>query len=250
MNSPLTLLGLAATLALSSCTVTLKTSSHEMEDETGTPAVAPAPEAPAAPKKSAKQDRDEDRPGLERSVELARRDLQIAEYEASMALESARWAVEGAEAKLEAARERLERFGALEVEIEVAQSEMGVDRAEDRLVRDQQDLQGILDIYAEEEEARSRDEIIRRHRMQVRFAERSLDLARRNHALKVEHELPAKQRELERAVKEADQALDAAADRLNKQELENERDLLRKRGALEDAERKLAKQERGEGSDA
>ena len=71
------------------------------------------------------------------------------------------------------------------------------------------------------------------------FAERGLEMAERAHALKVEHELPARQRELERAMREADQALDAAHDRRSKQELVNQRDLLRKRGALEDAERKL-----------
>ncbi len=183
--------------------------------------------------------REAQRPQLERAVELARRDLQIAEYEASMALEAAGWAVEAADAKLAVATERLERFGALERDHQEEESQMGVDRAEDRLVREQQDLQGILDIYAEETEARSRDEIIRRHRQSVMFAERGLEMAERAHALKVEHELPARQRELERAVREADQALDAAHDRRSKQELVNQRDLLRKRGALEDAERKL-----------
>ena len=183
--------------------------------------------------------REAQRPQLERAVELARRDLQIAEYEASMALEAAGWAVEAADAKLAVATERLERFGALERDHQEEESQMGVDRAEDRLVREQQDLQGILDIYAEETEARSRDEIIRRHRQSVMFAERGLEMAERAHGLKVEHELPARQLELERAVREADQALDAAHDRRSKQELVNQRDLLRKRGALEDAERKL-----------
>ena len=188
--------------------------------------------------------RESQRPELELAVELARRDLQIAEYEASMALDAAGWAVEAADAKLAVATERLERFGALERDHQEEESQMGVDRAEDRLVREQQDLQGILDIYAEETEARSRDEIIRRHRQSVMFAERGLEMAERAHALKVEHELPARHRELERAVREADQALDAAHDRRSKQELVNQRDLLRKRGALEDAERKLDELER------
>lgn len=221
---------------LASCTVSVKTTA-DLPEPTPAEVEAPAEEAPPAAESRRKEAEAARKAAMaEREVRHAHTDLELAELEAALSLESARVAVESAEAKLVAARERLERFEALEVEHLTEQTRMGVDRAEDRLIGEQQDLQGILDIYAEEQEARSRDEIIRRHRMSVQFAERGLESARRAHALQVEHELPARMRELERAVAEAEQALVAARGRLAKQELSNKRDLERKRDAVEDAE--------------
>jgi hypothetical protein len=245
MRSPLALVFALSPLLLASCTVSVKTTADLPEPAPTEAAGSPVEGAPAPTEGAADSERKEAEAArkaavAEREVRHARMELELAELEAALSMQSARAAVESAEVKLMAARERVERFEGIEVEHLTEQTRMGVDRAEDRLIGEQQDLQGILDIYAEEQEARSRDEIIRRHRMSVLFAERGLEGARRAHALQVEHELPARMRELERGVVEAEQGLEAARGRLRKQELQNERDLDRKRAALEDAEWKQA----------
>lgn len=119
--------------------------------------------------------------GAERKVELVKLEQAIAEMKQAEDAERARDGVEAKEHAAEAAERALalyEEFGgpgAIEAAV------LAVDRARSRLVSEQQDLEGILRIYAEEEEATAKDEIIRRHRVAVEFAERGLAAAEKGH---------------------------------------------------------------------
>ncbi len=117
--------------------------------------------------------------GAERKVELAELGLAIAEAQAEENLGRARLAQEEKAHALEAAERALALYEEYEAPAALAAAELERDQAENRRVEAQADLEGILRIYAEEPEARSKEEIIRRHRVHVAFAERALEAASR-----------------------------------------------------------------------
>ncbi len=187
----------------------------------------------------------------ERAMHHAQTDLELAKLGEWLARKDAEIALHGAEVALVQATKKRERFAELERAQEEEVARMALDRSAERLIGAQQDLQGILDIYEQEEEARSRDEIIRRHRMSVAFAERGKLLSASRLRVVLEHELPGKEFALEQARVRASQALEALQHKRGRFDLEQEQKMRRKheaiaeaRYALEAARRKLRRAQR------
>jgi hypothetical protein len=125
----------------------------------------------------------------------------------------------------------------------IGEAELSADRARSRLVSEQQDLQGILRIYAEEEEARSKDEIIRRHEVAVTFAERAVEAAVRRVA-KAKSEVGATLRQKSWASEKAGRELELAARAVKRAKLSAELAALKARDALTGAQEDVAEAER------
>ncbi|MDA1267169.1 MAG: hypothetical protein O2816_18975 [Planctomycetota bacterium] len=110
----------------------------------------------------------------ERSVRRAGLELALAESKNDEEALRARIAIDEKARALDFAQRELEICEALEVPAALEAAQLSVDRAESRLISEKQDLEGILRIYAEEEEATAKNEIIRRHEVSVEFAEREV----------------------------------------------------------------------------
>jgi len=121
----------------------------------------------------------------------------------------------------------------------IAEAELGADRARSRLVSEQQDLLGILRIYAEEEEARSKDEIIRRHEVAVDFAERAVEAAERRVA-RAKAEVEATLLQKSWASEKAGREVELAARALERAKLSAQLTLLKARDGLTDAQEDVA----------
>lgn len=185
----------------------------------------------------------------DRKLERAKLKLEIAEMSVAMDLERAALSLEDKRAALAKAKIDLDIYKDFDGAASVASAQQSVARAKSRLVSQKQDLEGILRIYAEEEEATAKDEIIRRHVVSVEFAEK--DVERTEKALqaatvKFEVETDAKEWAVDKAAKEA-----ALAERgIEKAQLAAKLSIMEAKDAvasaeeaLEAARRKLAKKE-------
>jgi len=213
-------------LALASCTSSPKAD------------VAPdqASTATEAPKDEAK-----DLSGLQNKVDYAHRELRIAELEMAARLTRAQQAVVKADHALMLATEEFETFKALEIPNEEAQAKLRVDRADHSRIMAQQSNDELIRMFAKEGEASSEDSVLQKVARELDFANRGLAQAQRAKSMKLDIEVPRKQRKLEWAKSQAEQARDAARSDLEKTRLSIELDLLRKRHAVEAAEKALAK---------
>lgn len=175
----------------------------------------------------------------EAAVHNAHMSLDLAAIGERLAQETRNEALRAAEVALAQATEKVTRFRELQRAEEEEVARMALDRAAERLIGAQQDLQGILDIYEQEEEARSRDEIIRRHRMSVVFAERGQALSAARLEMLLEHEFPAKELVLEETRIRAEQALEGLRRQEERIELEREQKQHKLHVALVSAEHAL-----------
>ncbi len=177
--------------------------------------VTPAPpEDPAASESAAAlkaQSEDEDFDKLAREFEILQRGLDEArlalELEASNSdalLQKAQREVQKAERAVIVARGKWAHFRDVESVLELSKSKLNVDRAVSRLEAQRQDLIGILAIYEGEEEALAKDEIIRRNRKSVEFAEKALEQARLAAQMTNEFVVPQKNEALQWALQMAE----------------------------------------------
>lgn len=197
----------------------------------GEPAT-PAPKAEEPTELAAEiEDQKADIAAKERDLARANLKLEAGKAQAAIDLAAADLEVEKTTRELADAKTALERFNALGTPIQRAESQLEVDRAERRLVEARQDLAGILDIYEEEVEARSKDEVIQRHESRVAFAERELELAKQQAELDRQVELAKKKADLEWGIQEAAAAFEQA---------KKERDQARTEARLEELERQDA----------
>lgn len=141
----------------------------------------------SAPKAKPDESSKVDLKDLEKAVRMTQRKAAQAEMELELARLKAIDEVSAAELahadkkrSQDAAFRGLHLFTKFEAPEAIADAQLALDRAENGLISDRQDLEGILNIYAEETEARSKDEIIRRHRIAVSFSERRVDAATKN----------------------------------------------------------------------
>ena len=133
-------------------------------------------------------------------LELARLVNQGSELGVVESLRAAR-------AKLQETQSAMERFDGAERPLQIREAALKVGEAKERLIVGEENLLGILALYAEETEARSMEEIIRRHRAQVETAKERVEIATQKRVVLVKHTLPAKMREKAEAVRSAEAGL-------------------------------------------
>ncbi|MBL4771512.1 MAG: hypothetical protein JKY61_10315 [Planctomycetes bacterium] len=169
---------------------------------------------------------------LERELEETRLKLEIAELDTANDLAGARRDLLEADRDVEVARGKWAHFRDAESVLDLAKAQLGVERAISRLESKRQDLQGIIEIYEGEEEARAKDEIIRRNRKGVEFAQKALDQARMEARLVAEFEVPQELESLQWALGAAEAAKVVAQDEFKLAESKARLSLLRARNQL------------------
>ncbi len=115
---------------------------------------------------------------LQRGLDEARLAHELEGGNSDTLLQKAQREMQKAERAVVVARGKWAHFRDVESLLELSKSKLSVDRAVSRLEAQRQDLIGILAIYEGEEEALAKDEIIRRNRKSVEFAEKALEQAR------------------------------------------------------------------------
>ncbi|MCP3916983.1 MAG: hypothetical protein GY711_15650 [bacterium] len=172
-----------------------------------------------------------------REVEAARRErgyakteIELAEMKRETELAAGESAVQGAERELAKAERALVAFE-LSAEASRLEVELALERAANSLEVAETDLAGILDIYAEEKEARAREEIIRRHRASVAFAKRRVEIAEIQKRKKLDHDLPIERDGLRWASDKAQIALAKAKAELKHTQLASDLEVTRKTDA-------------------
>jgi len=187
---------------------------------------------------------------LERALEAAHRKAALADLDRAVgdlrAEEELRRAVLGREDKehaAEAAERDLGLYEEFEAPASIAAAVLAVDRSRSRLISERQDLEGILRIYAEEEEAQAKDEIIRRHRVAVEFAERGLQAAEEAHE-KTQAEVAAGKDKRRWALEKAGREADLAGMAVDRAELGVQVAKLKAEDALAKAEAEVAEAKR------
>lgn len=153
-------------------------------------------------------------------------------------LESTR-KVRSAERDVFIARDALSSYREVESETERETVQIQVDQAFSRLEAERADLDGILEIYRDEEEARAKDEIIRRHKKSLEFAERQLELARSKARLVLEFGVPRKTEKLEWALEKAEADLAAVEQAAERVELKGRLAVTRKESTVKNTASKL-----------
>ena len=214
----------------------------------------PAGESKSSPAKAADEAAKKERKLDELRFELegARVALQVAELEAAADALGAAEDLEDARRELEEAERALKRFSEVKMPHSIAEGQLGIERSMQRLSESRQELAQMEAMYAADPNLdatgqATRDMVLERHRKQVEFSERGLDLARAEYADEVGAELPLEQRKLEVELAEARRALRKAETAAKKQALEGARDLAEARRGVSEAERELAEAEKGEG---
>lgn len=177
-----------------------------------TPSTAPADAGQAAP-----QDRDNAKKARQREQKLARlrRDLEMARLrrtKAQLVLANAEAAFEQtvakAESELAIAREKLRIFDEFRQPNRVARAELDLQRAEDRMQNDTEELQQLEIMYSDEQLAdQTKEIVIDRAKRQLQRTQRDLELRRQELRTLVEVTLPLEREELELQVTQKEHAL-------------------------------------------
>ena len=178
----------------------------------------------------------------ESELHVARLEFDLGESKAASSLASAHHSVEEARLDLGIAERALAAFVEIEMPMKLARVELRLDRSGQSVVEAKQNLEGMLQIYDDEVEARSKDEILMRSERRLAFAERELALANQRATFDRENEIPNERRKFERAVNKAAHKLQKAEDSLGQGRLQQEIDSLGRRDDLAEINKELKKQ--------
>ncbi len=179
----------------------------------------------------------------EQKIELAELRVEQARVEAEQGGAEARVGLELAQRKLAAARQKLTVFEATHRAIRLEEARLELDRAIGRAADAAAELGELEAMYAEEEFAeKTKELVITRGRRNLEHAQRGVAIGEGKFEKLQRDELPAEERELERAVVEAEGKLEAARLALRIAELKG-------RVAVAEAETKLDEARKGETDD-
>ncbi|MFT7679874.1 MAG: hypothetical protein ACI8QC_003879 [Planctomycetota bacterium] len=181
---------------------------------------------------------------LVRDLETAEIDLRLSTLKAEAEHQAAARKVAAAQRTEATAAAALGSYRELESVHESETVRIRLDRAKSRLTSAQEDLVGILDIYGDEQEARAKDAIIRRHREGVAFSEREVAQARAQARLVEEFKVPAKREALEWALAQAKSSTGVAQRAWELAELSGGLAVKRKENELKDMRTKIEKARR------
>ena len=201
-----------------------------------TQSAAPSQEVEAKPA----DDKKKEIAAKTRQLEHARLELKIERQKLAAAARKAQDGVEEAEFDLKHATSALDHHAKVELPLALEQAQLALDRAAWAMEEDRQELDELLKLYAENQvEGTTKELVIQRSEKKLAFSKTAFDHEQREMAAKKEHELPRKQRELERAKIAAEKELrDARADQTRVAD-ENELELRKLEAKLDDLEREI-----------
>lgn len=206
-----------------------------------------------ADKKEDKKAEAKARKEAKRAHELtcAKGDLQVAELETTAATREASDALDDAQRELDEAQRALEHFKTRELKHELADGRLGLDRAIQRKEEAALELREMEATFKKDEFALDTKELVlARHRKQLEFATRDLELEEQQYGDMEREKLPRQMREHEQKLREAERAVREAEAELKKIELENAVKLAKARFEVTELERPLDDDEdEDEGSD-
>jgi hypothetical protein len=211
---------------------------------------------PAAPAKNGEAKGDQDAKAekaqkLAAELEDARAELKLAEMEAGTDAIEAREALDDARLELDEAKLAITRWREVEKPSEIAGGQLAIERAEQALDEDVQELGQMEAMYAAEPNmdptnVATRDMVLGRYKKRIEFSTRALVLTRTKYQDDVTAGLPLEERELETKSRAAERALRKAESALQKGEIESARALAKARQRVSELERKVFKAAAGD----
>lgn len=175
-------------------------------------------------------------------LSIARGELRVVELERESKLIAARTELQFAEEDLAAARRALEAFKAVERPRAEGESKLDLDRARHRLLDAEAELAELEAMYdADDFAEKTKELVLARGRRSLEAAQRAVALAELEHQHLVSQELPEKERELARALAEAELAAQEARRALERTTLEVDLALAKAKHELAQKEKASAK---------
>jgi len=208
------------------------------KDETK-PAVKSSEAQPADPKAAEAKARAAARKAEKRAheLELARMELELAGMEAEREVQECKRKLEEARREVDEARRAMEHFRAKSPR-ELAEQQLDLDRSVQAKTEAEQELREMEATYAKDQFATDTKELVlMRHRKRVEFSSRGLELAQAEFSDLKSVELPRREREHEKKLRDAEAELREAEFALVRKELGNRMELARKRWAVAELER-------------
>jgi len=228
------LVPLVASCALAACASTSEV--HQAPEE-------PAPSA-ATEKDAEKDAEDEAVEELKEARELhfAELGLAIAKLDAEHSTAKSDQDLAEAQREVGEAQRKLDLFVNHEQPKELAEAQLGYDRAAHRRELALDELNELISMYEAEEFAElTKELVLKRGRKSLEFSERGLELERQEQAVLQNETLPKRQRDLEHALLKAQQGLASAELSHAKSRIEVEVSLAKAAHKLEDLQREAAK---------
>ena len=214
------------------------------EAKAGEKAAEAKKEEEKSPEKKKEEKQDELRK-KQRELDYSRRSLKIARLSAESEQRAAKAALEKAEFALGQAIASRDHQQSTAAALTVDEAKLSIERATEYRERQRQELAELEEMYKQEDLAKlTKELVIRRSRMDLELAAKSLALEERKLAATEGHELPKKTKELEQAVVAAERDLAEAKAKVDRLALEKELALLKAEHEVDEAERAVKKLEK------
>lgn len=203
----------------------------------------------AEAKGSKEEDGDDDKESAadkqkkaEHALEDARAELKIARQECQAAERKQKDEIEEAEYALAKEKEALDVFQKIGKPLELDKLKLGFDRSVQGVEESKAELEELMAMYKKEDFASlTRELVLSRGKKRLEFANRGLEHDKTEGAVTRDVELPRKEKDLELAVKKAENGLREARAAQAKLADENELKLKKAERGVDDAEKALAK---------
>ncbi|MEM9382063.1 MAG: hypothetical protein AAGB93_19055 [Planctomycetota bacterium] len=179
-----------------------------------------------------------ERSEAQRKQRYADASLEIAELDSAATELGVVESLRAARADLERARAAMEAFDSVARPLRVRKADLDGRQAKERLRQVEADLVGVLEIYEEETEARTKDEVILKYRIQVDLARERVALNEAERAQLMETTLPAEMREKAEGVRKAEASLAKAEAQALKTRRKSEADLEKAADEADDGRKK------------
>jgi hypothetical protein len=207
-------------------------------DPLGTATTQEAKADKAASKKAEAKARKEKKRAHD--LACAKTNLEVAELETQLAARKAADEFDDAKREFDEAKRALELFKTRTMPHDLADGRLGLDRAMQRKTEAEQELREMEATYAKDQFAKDTKELVlMRHKKQLEFATRSLELEEQEYADTEREKLPLKMRELEQKSRECERKLREAEADVHKTELENNVKLAKAKFEVEELQRPI-----------
>ncbi|MBM3991389.1 MAG: hypothetical protein FJ298_10350 [Planctomycetes bacterium] len=203
------------------------------------PAAKPPQETSGAPASAEAKARAKARKAEKRAheLELARMELDLAKLESERELQECKRKLDEARRELDESRRALEHFRT-KLPRELADKQLDLDRSTQGKLEAEQELREMEATYAKDQFATDTKELVlMRHRRRVEFAARGLELAQAAFDDLKAVELPRREREHEKKLRDSEAEVREAEFALVRKELGQRLELARKRWAVSELER-------------
>jgi len=178
----------------------------------------------------------------ERELEYAKIELEIAKLSAAADSREAENTVTDATQKLDTAKKDRENFKDLEKPNKLADKQLDLDRAAWRMEESKQELAELEGMYKKEDFASlTKELVLQRGKKSLEFAQRGLELAKKDQEGLAGHDLPKKETELDQAFDRAEKGVQEANAKKDRVALETKLKLTKAEHHVDEAQRELEK---------